>query len=87
MVLEGLNWFALKKCISLESFQSAKVFIFFNADSSQTLHKFMNQLFTDTPMLVMAINADGIQACFFLGNTISYHLLNAFLLSISIMNC
>jgi hypothetical protein len=28
MDLEGLNWFALKKCISLESFQSTKVFIF-----------------------------------------------------------
>ncbi len=28
MVLEGLDWFELKKCISLESFQSTKVFIF-----------------------------------------------------------
>jgi hypothetical protein len=28
IVLEGLNWFALKKWISLESFQSTKVFIF-----------------------------------------------------------
>ena len=28
MVLEGLKWFALKKCIRLESFQSTKVFIF-----------------------------------------------------------
>jgi hypothetical protein len=28
MVLEGLNWFALKKCINLESFQSTKVLIF-----------------------------------------------------------
>jgi len=29
MVLEGLNWLTLKKCISLESFQSTNVFIFF----------------------------------------------------------
>jgi hypothetical protein len=28
MVLEGLNWFALKKCIILESFESTKVLIF-----------------------------------------------------------
>ena len=37
-----------------------------NADFSQMTHKFINQLLTDTLMLVIGINSDGIQACFFL---------------------
>ncbi len=43
---------------------------FSNAECSQMIHKFIDQLLTDTLMLVIGINADGIQGCFFLGNTI-----------------
>jgi hypothetical protein len=39
---------------------------FLNADISQVIHKFINQLLTDTFMLVIGINADGIQGCCFL---------------------
>ena len=34
------------------------------------IHKFINQLLTDTLMLVIGVNADGIQGRFFLENTI-----------------
>jgi hypothetical protein len=41
----------------------------FNADFLQMIHKFINQLLADTFVLVIEINADGIQARFFLENT------------------
>jgi len=43
---------------------------FLNADFFQMIHKFINQLLTDTLMLVIGVNADGIQGRFFLENTI-----------------
>src|SRR4030042_4329204 len=43
---------------------------FLNAESFQMIHKFINQLLADTLMLVIGINAETIQGCFFLGNTI-----------------
>jgi hypothetical protein len=39
---------------------------FLNADFSQMIRKFINQLLTDTLMLAIGINADGIQGCCFL---------------------
>ena len=47
---------------------------FFNAEISQMIHEFINQLLTDTLMLVIGINGDGIQGCFFLENTIFSHI-------------
>jgi hypothetical protein len=35
---------------------------FLNAEGSQMIHKFINQLLTDTLVLVIGINADGIQS-------------------------
>ena len=43
---------------------------FLNAECSQMIQEFIHQLLTDTLMLVIGINADGIQGCFFLENTI-----------------
>ena len=47
---------------------------FLNADFSQMIHKFNNQLLADTLMLVIGINANGIQGRFFLESTIFSHI-------------
>src|SRR5210317_1902747 len=47
---------------------------FLNAEFFQMIYKFINQQLTDTLMLVMGINADGIQACLFPENTIFSHI-------------
>ena len=45
-----------------------------NADFSQMIHKFINQLLADPLMLVIGVNADSIQGCLFLKNTIFSHI-------------